>query len=243
MKKKIYLNAFLLAMLGCVLFVSCSKDDDKKNNGKNDKNQLVVTGSVTEKTDTWATVEGYVNNTDDEGNVTVSVAEYGIEYNEEGNETAKKVAGKGLADSQFSVKLTGLNAKTSYQYRAYVNIGTKSAPDYQYGKYKKFTTENIDESTTFVEDGITYEIKSESSKTAKVTKIAESVTDADILNTITIKGQEYKVVEIIDEVGKAHTNLKNVSMPSNLTTVGKQAFYRCENLVNLVIGENVTTIG
>ena len=223
--------------------MSCSKDNNEGEKGKNDKNELVVTGGVSEKADTYATVEGYINNTDDEGNVTVSVSEYGIEYQEEGSETVKKQSGKGLADNEYSVKLEKLSPNTNYQYRAYANVGTKAAPDYQYGKYKKFTTEKAEEAPNYEEDGITYEIKSESQKTAKVTNIDASVTDADILNTVTIKGQEYKVVELIEQVGKDHTNLKSVTLPSNLTTIGNQAFYLCENLKNLEIGENVSTIG
>lgn len=255
MKKKIYLNAFILAMLGCVLFVSCSKDDDKKNNGKNDKNQLVVTGAVTEKADTWAIVEGYVNNTDDEGNVTVSVAEYGIEYNEEGNETAKKVAGKGLADSQFSVKLTGLNAKTSYQYRAYVNRGTKSVPDYQYGMYKKFTTEKgsgepsdpnvLDISsgevtaTGVLFDGLYYIF--DGSK-ATIVKADPELTSVKLPLKVKHSGTVYDLTAIGDKAFQGCDKLTSIDLTYAITSIGAGAFGACTSLETITLPASLKEI-
>ena len=141
MKTRTLFGSILITLLCTIAFVSCSKDDDAGDGkGQNDPGQLVVTGGVDEKGDNWAELEGYLNNTED-GVVTVAVAEYGMEVSLEDGSSEKRVASKNLSGGEFSVKVTGLTPGTNYRYRAYANIGTKSAPEYKYGKYKKFATD------------------------------------------------------------------------------------------------------
>ena len=243
MKTRTLFGSILITLLCTIAFVSCSKDDNDDEGGGSNSGKLATTGSVIDFGDTWAEVDGFVNNTDKDGNMT-DVKEYGVEYGlADGSGTAKNKKGQGLKDGKFSVKLESLTPNTKYRFRTYVIPKNTEDPATQYGSYKTFTTEKAEEATNYVEGGITYEVKSESSKTAMVTKIEDSVKDADILNTVTIKGKEYKVVELCENVGKSHNNLKSITMLSNLTTIGNKAFYGCENLSNLEIGENVTTIG
>ena len=46
MKKGKIFGSLLMTLLCVVALVSCSKDDDKNEKGKNDPSQLVVTGNV-----------------------------------------------------------------------------------------------------------------------------------------------------------------------------------------------------
>ncbi len=156
-------------MLGCVTLVSCSKDDDDDN--KNNTAKLAVTGAVLDSGETWAEVEGYVNNTDKKTNISTPVKEYGVEYSlAEDGAAIKKIKGSGLANSKFSVKITGLKPGTKYQYRTYVIPDDPNDTETKYGDFKSFkTVEKLE--PYLIKDGITFEIKSEANKTAKVTRI------------------------------------------------------------------------
>ena len=243
MKLKSLLLLLSLVLIGGMTNASCSKDDDNEGS-KNNPGKLAVTGGVTTYGDTWAEVEGFVNNTDKDGNVTTPVKEYGVEYGlNDGNDTPKIKKASGLTESKFSVKLTGLTPGTKYRYRTYVIPNDPEDQDTKYGSYKTFTTEKKEQATYFEENGIRYEVKSESAKTAKVTKIADSVKDAEVLSVVTINGKEYNVVEICESVGKKHTNLKSLTLPSDLKTIGNSAFAECTNLSSVKLGYYLSSMG
>ena len=141
MKQKSFLLLLSLVLIGGMTIASCSKDDDKKGS-KNNTGKLAVTGEVIKSGDTWAQVEGFVNNTDKEGNVTTNVKEYGVEYGlNDGNDTPKRKKANGLTESKFTVKLTGLTPNTKYRYRTYVIPNDPEDKETKYGNYKTFTTE------------------------------------------------------------------------------------------------------
>ena len=218
MKTRTLFGSILITLLSTIAFVSCSKDDDGDDGkGQNDPGQLVVTGGVDEKGDNWAELEGYLNNTDDDGKVTVSVAEYGIEVCLEDGSGEKRVASKNLSDGEFSVKVTGLTPGTNYRYRAYANIGTKSAPEYKYGKNKKFAT---DKSSGEPSDPNVLDIS-----TGEVTA-----------NGVLFNGLYYTFDGSKATVVKANPSITDVKLPLrvkfdgktyDLTAIGDQAFVSC----------------
>lgn len=95
-------------------------------------------------------------------------------------------------------------------------------------------------------DGIYYNLD-KSSKTASVTY----KTDSDrgysgivhIPEQIKNLGNTYIVTLIEEDAFSKCSNLTEVSIGKNVTTIGTRAFYECTELEKLTIGENVTTIG
>ena len=246
----------MLMLLVCMVsFVSCSKDDDKEGNGKNDTSQLIVTGSVDDKGDTWAELEGYLNNTDADGNVTVSVAEYGIEVCLEDGSNEKRIASKNLSESEFSVKVTGLTSNTSYKYRAYANIGTKSAPEYKYGKYKKFTTEKgsgepsdpnvLDISSGEVTaNGVLFEglyYTFDGSK-ATIVKADPSLTSVKLTLKVKHSGNVYDLTAIGDKAFQNCSQLKSIDLTYAITSVGASAFSGCSSLEKITLPASLKEI-
>jgi hypothetical protein len=77
------------------------------------------------------------------------------------------------------------------------------------------------------------------------TECAVSVGTARFLEEIVIpetyKG--YKVVRILEEGFSECENLKAISIPDSVTTIGDKAFGECSRLTNVTIGSGVKTIG
>lgn len=256
MKTRTLFGSILITLLCTIAFVSCSKDDDGDDGkGQNDPGQLVVTGGVDEKGDNWAELEGYLNNTDDDGKVTVSVAEYGIEVCLEDGSSEKRVASKNLSDGEFSVKVTGLTPGTNYKYRAYANIGTKSAPEYKYGKYKKFATDKssgepsdpnvLDISTGEVTangvlfNGLYYTF--DGSK-ATVVKADPSITDVKLPLKVKFDGKTYDLTAIGEQAFVSCTKLTSVNLTYAITSIGEHAFKNCSSLENITLPTSLKEI-
>lgn len=255
MKKGKIFGSLLMTLLCVVALVSCSKDDDKNEKGKNDPSQLIVTGGVDDKADTWAELDGYLNNTDDDGNVTVAVSEYGIEVCLEDGSSEKRVAGKNLDESEFSVKVTGLTANTSYKYRAYANIGTKSAADYKYGKYKTFKTEKgsgessdpnvLDISSGEVTangvlfNGLYYTF--DGSK-ATIAKADPDLTSVKLTLKVKHSGTVYDLTAIGDKAFANCTQLKSIDFTYAITSIGAYAFMGCSLLEKITLPASLKEI-
>lgn len=239
MKKRIFLSTIILAMLGCVAFVSCSKDD--KDEGGNKPGKLAVTGSVIETGDTWAEVEGYVNNTDKEGNITRAVKEYGVEYSlADGSGTEKTKKAKGISDNKFTVKIEGLTSETKYQYRTYVIPDDPEAPETIYGSFKTFTTGKKAENPNVLDitsgeitaagiyfNGLYYSF---SGSNASVVKADNTITDVKLPLKVKYDGTTYDLTSISDQAFSGCKLLKNITFTFAITSIGKGAFSSCESL-------------
>jgi len=75
-------------------------------------------------------------------------------------------------------------------------------------------------------NNVTYEVLSSDSKTAKVTGLPGNgkVTAVTVEDTVTIARKEYTVTQIADSAFKGNTDLKSVTLGSNVTAVGEKAF-------------------
>ena len=61
--------------------------------------------------------------------------------------------------------------------------------------------------------------------------------------TVKIDGVTYKVTKVDDNAFKNNKTVTEVTVGSNIETIGKNAFYKCTKLKTVKIGKNVTKIG
>ena len=66
--------------------------------------------------------------------------------------------------------------------------------------------------------------------------------DVFIPESVTYKGEEYKVCGIDNRAFKGCTELKSVSIPGTVNTISHEAFMDCKNLETVIIGEGVQCI-
>lgn len=255
MKSKIYFLTLILATLSSLSFVSCSKDDDKDNKGKNNPNELAVTGAVAEKGATWADIEGYVNNTDKEGSITTPVEKYGIEYSlADGSGKAVQKLGKGLSENKFTVRITGLKPNTEYQYRTFVLPGATSSeiPETKYGKYNKFTTDKEAEdpdvldistgdvtSTGVLFDGLYYDFEG---IRATITKADQDITTVSLKKKVKYDGKTYALSSIGENAFASCDKLTSITFTDNITSIGKGAFSGCNSLESIELPSGLKEI-
>lgn len=102
-----------------------------------------------------------------------------------------------------------------------------------------YITSNKDYKELFV-DGIHYSIEDE---TAKVTGALSEIENAIIPETYTKDGVTYPVVEIAYRAFGENANLKTVTIPNSIKSIGNSAFYNCSGLTSITIGNSVTSIG
>lgn len=88
-------------------------------------------------------------------------------------------------------------------------------------------------------DGIIYGIKDGE---AKVAVQPENVATAIIPDTVSYKGTEYPVT-VIGKNAFSYSDVTELALGANVTTIEERAFYDCENLEEIVIVNSVTNIG
>jgi hypothetical protein len=97
--------------------------------------------------------------------------------------------------------------------------------------------------------------------TVKVGKVQYEVDDADartviykknqnskagmvkIPNSVQINGESYKVVGIANNAFKGNTNVKRVTLGSNVAVIGNKAFFKCTRLQAITLPAKVKSIG
>lgn len=79
---------------------------------------------------------------------------------------------------------------------------------------------------------------SKSNPTVAVTKVSNSsAKNVTIPATVTVRGVKYKVTKIADNAFKGNKKLKNVTIGSNVKSIGKNAFSGCTSLTKVAIGK------
>lgn len=147
-----YLMLTMLASVSCITFSACSDSDDEPGGGGSGEVQVptVETYHVTNLTDNSAMVGGAIIN-----NGGAEITAYGIVWDEESAPTVDlptKTVYSGAAD-EFTSELTGLNAETTYYYRAYATNEAGTA----YGEEFSFTTSAASELSVEV-NGLTIDL-------------------------------------------------------------------------------------
>lgn len=80
--------------------------------------------------------------------------------------------------------------------------------------------------------------------TLKVTGTSDKkLTKISIPSTITIENKIYKVVYISKKAFAGNSKIKQVSIGSNVTSIGESAFSGCKNLQSVTFGKNVKSVG
>ena len=90
-----------------------------------------------------------------------------------------------------------------------------------------------------------YEVIDEAAKTAKMVGFADDATDKaniEVPAKVTWNNTEYSVIKIQDGTFRGNNTLKNVTLHEGLQTMGKYAFYGCEELESIRIPSTVTSI-
>ncbi len=64
-----------------------------------------------------------------------------------------------------------------------------------------------------------------------------------IPETVTLKGDKYKVTAITNNAFKNCTKLKSIVIGKNVTKIGTKAFYNCKNLTKITIPSSIVKIG
>lgn len=129
------MKKYFLLFAALLLWISCAPKDVPEGN---DPDQRIVTGEVSEITETSAFLTGYANLPDGTTGV-----KYGIAVSTDKSPTPDN--GKAFetwnldGNHRFSCQAEGLLIAETYYYRAYI----KESGHYQYGKTKQFTTKDF----------------------------------------------------------------------------------------------------
>ncbi len=105
----------------------------------------------------------------------------------------------------------------------------------------------------FEVDGIYYKITDESNKTVSVTHEGSSYNyqqeyneysgDIVLQPTVTYGGSIYNVTGIDDHAFEYCVNVKSVTVPSSIKSIGYRSFENCSSLQNITLSEGLTSIG
>ena len=96
----------------------------------------------------------------------------------------------------------------------------------------------------FEVDGISYEVLSESDKTAFVTRQSANLEgDIQILSQVSYEGTVYTVTEIGGRAFSDCHKITSVSVPATVKSIGARAFYECGELTSVILSDNITEIG
>ena len=92
-------------------------------------------------------------------------------------------------------------------------------------------------------DGIYYNLISKG-KTAEVTSGEEKYSGEVVIpSSITVEGKEYTVTSIGKDAFYKCSGLTSVTIPNSVTSIGNSAFNRCSGLTSITIPNSVTSIG
>lgn len=138
----------LLVAVLPISFASCGDDDDDNpivnpTNPEDNSVDVAVTGSVSELKALYAVITGVVNV--EQITASYNSIEFGVEISTSQDfYNAQRFSATGLVGKTFSVRVTGLTAKTKYYYRTYVDISSLTFA--YYGSSASFTTLDISSS-------------------------------------------------------------------------------------------------
>ena len=90
-------------------------------------------------------------------------------------------------------------------------------------------------STSFTDNGINFAIKDDG--TLEVTGLASSATKADILSSVTIYGQKYRVTSIGKRAFEGRSDITYLSIPYSVKSIGENAFLNCGNKISVNIAD------
>lgn len=110
----------------------------------------------------------------------------------------------------------------------------------------KDPTPTTPEVKNFKTKTLKYKVVNASKKTVAVTgPVKKTLTSATIPATVKYNGVTYKVVEISDSAFKGCAKLTKVTVGSNVTKIGKKAFYQCKKLktINMKKASKITSFG
>lgn len=136
--------------------------------------------------------------------------------------------------------------KGTYQYKVYAWDGTRFFAIYDETAVKCKTI-YAKKGKTYQSDGCRYKVikSSASARTVAFMGVtSKNVKAVRIPDSVVIDGLTYKVTEISGQALKGKKKLKTVSIGKNVTKIGKNAFYGCRQLVQIVVqGKKVTSVG
>ena len=94
-------------------------------------------------------------------------------------------------------------------------------------------------------DAIQFKVEQDSRKGNYLTVISskENVTEVNIPKTVTVDGKKLEVKSIDSYAFCNCSDLKSITIPEGVTSIGYQAFSGCASLTSIVIPEGVTSIG
>ena len=95
--------------------------------------------------------------------------------------------------------------------------------------------------TRFWIGDLQYEVTSTNPTKVKVYKASESITIANIPETVTYNETTYSVTSIEEKAFQFCDNLTSVTIPNSVTSIGKWAFFSCSSLTSVTIPNSVTS--
>lgn len=160
--------------------------------------------------------------------------------------------GKALKPA-VTVKLNGKTLKSGTDYTvAYKNntkVGTATVTITGKGNYTGMLTKTFKivyavpaKGKTFTVGNLKYTVTKSAASNGTVSVAApvkKTNTSISIPATVKINGYTFKVTAIAANAFKSNTKLKKVTIGTNVTSIGKQAFYGCKALTNITINSKV----